>query len=263
MPGEHWCSICEKTLRKYDDPYTKILWRNWLTPKSEVTGIVCRECEKKDGTLGENLPKLFKEATKPPLVRRPPCSLCGNPINRKKRHLHIEFMNISKPKEELWATVCDSCIAKLELDRLHIPTQNPQFLVNIHCLSQPVCKSFVKPKHYRGINCQNIVVNMDGNLYCRRAHPGHVRLYREKWAFPPSSRLIRSFFKDYYRVFKPFLAYMEARWGFKSPEEARKVGLEEKRALEKLTQITFVPVVQPKEAKEVIPKVVQKNEHQM
>jgi len=229
MPGEHWCSVCETGLRKHEDRYAKIYWRNRLAPKTETVALVCPECETKQPELADVLARLRDRARKVPIQKRIPCGFCGQPINRKARSLKVEFYNI-EGREELWACACDRCIPRERLE-LRVMTKNPKFALRVSCLAAPACGSFERPKRNRGINCRHVVVNMDGVAYCRRAHPGHVRLYRERWAFPPSTKKMREFFKEYYRVFKPFLAYWKIRYGWKSEEEARRAAEAELESL--------------------------------
>jgi len=233
MPGEHWCSVCETELRKREDTYTKIYWRNWLTPKSETISLVCPKCEEEDKELHGHLQSLVKYARKPPRVGRfKICSICGNEVKDKERHLKIEWYEDGKEK---WAKFCKNCAKDFE--SLRVAGKNPSFKVAIQCLSAPNCSSFTAPKKERGVNCLHVVVNMDGVLYCRRAHPGHLRLYREKYAFPPTVRRLREMLKN----LQIFFTYLNARYNFASVEDARQRGKEERimaeKALEELNKL--------------------------
>jgi len=248
MPGEHWCTVCENSLRKLEDPYLKIRWKNWVVPETaDVVAVVCPVCQGKDEKLSKLLNIIHKRAKKPQKSRViAPCSFCDKKIKKKERSIRVEWYNTAflvttrKPKEELHATACNKCIDKEGFEGIRVIRQNPNFKLQINCLSTQVCSSFKDPKRNRGINCQNVVINMEGVAYCRRAHPGHVRLYREKWAFPPSQRTINKFFRDYMKTFKPLFAYMEERYNFKNIEEARKQGLEER----KIAEAFLIPIAE-------------------
>jgi len=245
MPGEHFCTTCERNLRKLKDPFVKVRWRNWLKPKTaEVVAIICPDCQGKNEDLSQQLMVLRKYGRSPPMVKVGiPCSICDSKIKGSERNIRVEWYNIEKPEEEIHAAACNKCITRKDLGGMRILSQNPNFKLSITCLSSHICGSLKEPKRDRGINCQNIVVNMDGNLYCRRAHPGHVRIYREKWAFPPSVRALRNFFKDYWKNMKPFMAYMEGRYKFGSVADARRKGEAERELADSLPSL-IIPLAE-------------------
>ncbi|GAG94350.1 unnamed protein product [marine sediment metagenome] len=150
--------------------------------RDDKINIVCPDCVEKDKVLAKGL-KLLEDVAKPVEVSRGRvCSFCGNAVKKRERSLRVDFRYNGT---ELRADVCESCIDELEeINAIHVNAPNPDFNVKVNCVSAGVCGSFKKPGKDRGINCAHIVGNMDGELYCRRAHPGHLRVYRERHAFP-------------------------------------------------------------------------------
>lgn len=186
MPGEHWCSVCEEDLSKHKGTYVKLSMRGLEDRHPEKISIICPDCVEKDKVLAKGL-KFLEDVTKPVEVSRGRvCSFCGNAVKKKERSLRVDFRYNGS---ELRADVCEACLDKnKEVNAIHVISPNPTFNIKVECLSAGVCGSFKKPSKDRGINCGHVVANMDGELYCRRAHPGHVRIYRERNVFPPSKR---------------------------------------------------------------------------
>ena len=186
MPGEHWCSVCETSLSKHKGKYIKLSVRGHESRKESKISIVCPDCLEKDEALAERI-KLVEDVAKPIEVSRGRvCSFCRNSVKKKERSLRIDFRYNGT---ELRGDVCESCLDENEeLNAIYIKPPNPDFNVQINCVSAEFCESYKKPSKDRGINCGHIVANMEGELYCRRAHPGHLRVYRERYAFPPSRR---------------------------------------------------------------------------
>lgn len=55
---------------------------------------------------------------------------------------------------------------------------NPNFVVSIQCLSTDKCETYAKSRT-PGVNCGQIAV-LEDKIYCKRSHPGIVKLPREK-----------------------------------------------------------------------------------
>jgi len=189
MGGEHWCSVCEENLSKHKGTYCKLYLRGTEDKGAEKLSVVCPDCMKKDEVLDKGL-KLLEEVAKPVEVSRGRvCSFCGTSVKRRERSLRAEFRYDGS---ELRADICEKCLDEHEeINAIHVKAPNPEFNVKINCISADVCESFKKPGKDRGMNCLNVVVNLDGQLYCRRGHPGHLPVYRERYAFPPSQRKLR------------------------------------------------------------------------
>jgi len=186
MPGEHWCSICEESISKHKGTYVKLSMRGLEDRSPEKISIVCPDCMSEDKVLDKGL-RLLEDVAKPVEVSRGRiCSFCGNAVKKRERSLRVDFRYNGT---ELRADVCEACLDEHEeIKVIHVNAPNPEFNVKVNCISADVCGSFKKPGKDIGINCGHVVANMDGELYCRRAHPGHVRIYRERDAFPPSRR---------------------------------------------------------------------------
>lgn len=187
MPGQHWCSICEEDLSKHKGTYAKLYWRNTdTTKKPEQISIVCPDCKEKDIVLDKGL-NVLEDMAKPVEVSRGRvCSICKEPVKKREKSLRADFRYNGT---ELRADVCESCLDEHEeIKAIYLKDPNPEFDVTIKCNSADICESFKKPGKNRGINCAHVVANLEGELYCRRAHPGHLRVYRERYAFPPSRR---------------------------------------------------------------------------
>ncbi len=186
LGGEHWCSICEESQSKRKGTYVKLSMRGLENRKPDKVSVVCPTCMEKDDLLSKGL-GLLQEVAKPVEVSRGRvCSYCKNAVKKKERSLRVDFRYNGT---ELRADVCEVCLdEKTEINEIYVKAPNPDFNVKINCVSADICESFKAPYKDRGINCGHVVANMDGELYCRRAHPGHVRVYRERYAFPPSRR---------------------------------------------------------------------------
>jgi hypothetical protein len=66
MPGQHWCSLCDKNLRKTQDGFVEVYFHNWekkstKTPKT----ILCKECVERDDTMQEALKTAREKAANP------------------------------------------------------------------------------------------------------------------------------------------------------------------------------------------------------
>jgi len=189
ITGEHWCSVCEENLSKHKGTYVKLYLRGTEDKGAEKLSVVCPDCMKKDEVLDKGL-KLLEEVAKPVEVSRGRvCSFCGTSVKRRERSLRAEFRYDGS---ELRADICENCLDEHEeINAIHVKEPNPEFNVKVNCISADVCDSFKKPGKDKGLNCLNVVVNLEGFLYCRRGHPGSTRVYRERWAFPPSQRKLR------------------------------------------------------------------------
>jgi len=202
VTGEHWCSVCEEDLSKHKGTYCKLYWRGTEDKDAEKISVVCPDCMKKDEVLDKGL-KLLEEIAKPVEVSRGRvCSFCGNSVKKRERSLRAEFRYDGT---ELRADICEKCLDEHEeLKAIHVKAPNPAFNVKVNCISADVCESFKKPGKDRGINCGHIVANMDGELYCRRGHPGSVRVYRERYAIPPSRRQLTKMITELLPLYEKF-----------------------------------------------------------
>jgi len=201
-PGEHWCSVCETSLSKHKGKYIKLSVRGHETRKDSKISVVCPDCLEKDEALAARV-KLVEDVAKPIEVSRGRvCSFCRNRVKKKERSLRIDFRYNGT---ELRGDVCESCLDENEeLNAIYVKPPNPEFNVKVNCVSADVCGSFKKPGKNRGINCAHVVANLEGELYCRRAHPGYLRVYRERHAFPPSRRKLMQMMKSLGPLFERF-----------------------------------------------------------
>jgi len=169
---------------------------------AEKISIVCPDCVEKDKFLAKGL-KLLEDVAKPVEVSRGRvCSFCGNRVKKNERSLRVDFRYNGT---ELRADVCEACLDENEaINAIHVNAPNPDFNVKVNCISADTCSSFKKPSKDRGINCSHVVANMDGELYCRRAHHGNLRVYRERHAFPPSRRQLMKMFTILRPMFEKF-----------------------------------------------------------
>lgn len=224
MPGEHWCTHCQKDKKKYKEKYIKLYWLNYKWPinregkikhelAKEVISIICEKCYLQDIALKKWLFDLFgfvKPADHSLAARDRSCVICNKKIKKTQQALELEFYNYRGAKTEDYAFICQKCINKNKALAKQIPTfrltgRNPTFRPVISCSSSTVCGFFKPPTKDRGINCQNIVVNMQGELYCRRGHPGRVKVYSEKNAVAPSMRQALDMYRMMQKSFKPFM----------------------------------------------------------
>jgi len=194
MPGEHWCSICEESLSKHKGTYVKLSTRKTDDKRIDIVNIICPDCLKADKILDKGFTLLEDMAKPVEISRGRVCSFCGNTVKKRERSIKVSFRYNGT---ELRSDVCESCIDDHEeIKAIHIKPPNPEFNVKVNCVSADVCGSFKKPGKNRGINCAHVVANLEGDLYCRRAHPGHLRVYRERHAFPPSRRKLMQMMKS-------------------------------------------------------------------
>lgn len=202
MTGEHWCSVCEENLSKHKGTYVKLYLRGTEDKGAEKLSVVCPDCMKEDEVLDKGL-KLLEEVAKPVEVSRGRvCSFCGTSVKRRERSLRAEFRYDGS---ELRADICEKCLDEHEeIKTIHVKAPNPAFNVKVNCISANVCESFKKPGKDRGINCGHVVANMDGELYCRRGHPGNVRIYRERYALPPSRRQLTKLITELFPIYEKF-----------------------------------------------------------
>jgi len=202
LTGEHWCSVCEENLSKHKGTYCKLYLRGTEDKGAEKLSVVCPDCMKKDEVLDKGL-KLLEEVAKPVEVSRGRvCSFCGTSVKRREKSLRAEFRYDGS---ELRADICEKCLDEHEeIKAIHVKAPNPAFNVKVNCISAGVCESFRKPGKDRGINCGHVVANMDGELYCRRGHPGNVRIYRERYALPPSRRQLTKMITELLPLYEKF-----------------------------------------------------------
>ena len=189
-------------MSKHKGTYVKLYWRGTEDDGAEKISLVCPDCRKKDEVLDEGL-ELLEDVAKPVEVSRGRvCSFCGKAVKKREKSLRAEFRYNGS---ELRADVCELCIdEREELKAIHVKAPNPVFSVQVNCVSAEVCESFKTPGKDRGINCGHVVANMDGELYCRKAHPGNLRIYRERYAFPPSRRELTRIIKEIIPLYKKF-----------------------------------------------------------
>jgi len=188
-------------LSKYKGVYAKIYHRWIEEEKAETINVICPDCQKKDKALDEALTELRKHAREVEVDRGRVCAICSKDIKRKDKGVRVEFRDAGK---ELRVDVCGKCLLENPELRLKAKKTNPVFNVKVNCISVGTCSSVRKPGRDIGINCLNVVVNLEGILYCRRAHPGSTRVYRERWAFPPSQRKLRKMLTVLGPLFKMF-----------------------------------------------------------
>ena len=189
-------------MSKHKGTYVKLYWRGTEDKGAEKISLVCPDCRKKDEVLDEGL-ELLEDVAKPVEVSRGRvCSFCGKTVKKREKSLRAEFRYNGS---ELRADVCEKCIDEHEeLKAIHVKDPNPVFNVQINCISAAVCESFKKPGKDRGINCGHVVANMEGELYCRRGHPGNLRVYRERYAIPPSRRQLTKMITEILPLYKKF-----------------------------------------------------------
>jgi hypothetical protein len=123
---------------------------------------------------------------------------------RKDKYVEFELVNDpsitkdkKKPKKPK-GIICQQCIDKdpqlkaaLEL---MVKAGNPNFNLAITCLSQGECENH-EPSKQSGINCSHIAV-LGEEIYCKRSHPGIMRLPQEK---AEVERLNRVLLNEYLR----------------------------------------------------------------
>jgi len=132
------------------------------------------------------------------------CSVCKQKLDKKKdKYVEFELVNApailtkTKPKKPK-GIICQKCIdADPKLKKaleLMVKAGNPNFVVSIQCLSKGECENFEDPKQ-SGVNCGHIAM-IEDRVYCKRSHPGVVKLPREK---AEVERLNRVLLNDYLR----------------------------------------------------------------
>lgn len=197
MPGEHFCTHCEENVSKHKGTYTKLYFDNFEKKNKAIINVVCPTCREEDEDLDKVL-TVLEDVSKPVETFKGArkCIFCGERIKRKEKSLRAEFRYNGS---ETRADACEKCLESEDypvFKGAKPKKANPNFDVTIVCGSAAVCESFKKPGKDRSINCGNVCVNIEGELYCRKAHPGSVKVYRERWALPPSRRQMLKIWKD-------------------------------------------------------------------
>ena len=137
------------------------------------------------------------------------CSVCKRALDKRKdKYVEFELVNDpmvlakGKPKKPK-GIICQKCIdadPKLkEAMELMVKAGNPNFFVDVQCLSTRECENFEQSKQL-GVNCRHVAM-IDDRVYCKRSHPGVLKLPREKAEVDRLNRgilleQIRKFVKD-------------------------------------------------------------------
>jgi hypothetical protein len=116
------------------------------------------------------------------------CTLCKKKLDKSKdKYIDFELIHQgAKPVVKKWkkpkGLICMECIEKdpklkAMVDAI-LAAGNPPFVVEIVCHFAHVCPTF-EPSSKPGVNCKHIAVIRD-LVYCKRSHPGGVRLMMER-----------------------------------------------------------------------------------
>jgi len=114
------------------------------------------------------------------------CNSCKRILDKRKDK-YIEFELINKPSilkkkpKKSKGIICQECIdrdpdLKKALEVV-IRAGNPNFTVTVLCSSYGECENFEQSEG--ATNCKHIAV-IEDHLYCKRSHPGILKLPREK-----------------------------------------------------------------------------------
>lgn len=107
------------------------------------------------------------------------CSDCKRTLNKTKDcYLDLESIRLKVPGKK--GILCDSCLKKPEYTGLRklLGAGNPDFLPFIECGLHAVCATF-KAVATRPVRCGHVAVIGD-TIYCKRRHPGTVKLLVER-----------------------------------------------------------------------------------
>jgi len=116
------------------------------------------------------------------------CTLCKKKLDKAKDK-YVDFELIHKgaaPVIKQWkkpkGLICMECIEKdpklKECIDAILKAGNPVFIADVSCHSIAVCGTY-QPTSKPHVNCRHIAVIGD-TVYCKRSHPGNVRLAVEK-----------------------------------------------------------------------------------
>jgi hypothetical protein len=119
------------------------------------------------------------------------CSDCKKNLDKAKdQYVEAEFPNQKEPNRSSRVFLCKTCAQKSKvtvgakkvsvwmLFRGLRNRGNPKFEIGIHCFASSVCATY-EPRQGR-VNCKNIAATPEGQIYCKRNHPGFVILPQEK-----------------------------------------------------------------------------------
>lgn len=113
------------------------------------------------------------------------CTICKRTVDKKKdKYLDFELIHqAALPLTPKWkkpkGIVCIEKDPKLkELVNAIMAAGNPPFMVKITCESYSICPTY-KPTSKPNVNCGQIAVIGD-TVYCKRSHPGRVKLMVER-----------------------------------------------------------------------------------
>lgn len=137
------------------------------------------------------------------------CSVCKRALDKKKDpYVEFELVNDptvlvkGKPKKPK-GIICQKCIdldPKLkEAMELMVKAGNPNVILAVRCMSAMECETY-EPSKQREVNCKHVAM-IDDRIYCKRSHPGVLKLPREKTEIDRMNRRImfeqiRKFVKD-------------------------------------------------------------------
>ena len=133
------------------------------------------------------------------------CNSCKHSLDKgKDKYVEFELVNDpsiikdkKKPKKPK-GIICQQCINKdpqlKSALELMVKAGNPNFNLNISCLSKSECENYEQSKQ-SGINCLHIAILGD-KVYCKRSHPGIMHLPQEK---AEVERLNRVLLNEYLR----------------------------------------------------------------
>ena len=116
------------------------------------------------------------------------CTLCKRKLDKAKdKYLDFELIHqAAQPIMEKWrkpkGVVCMECIEKdpklKEVMDAILSAGNPLFMPEIICGSATICSTH-QPTSKNNVNCRHIAIKGD-TVYCKRAHPGSVKLMVER-----------------------------------------------------------------------------------
>ncbi len=113
------------------------------------------------------------------------CNNCKRKLDKKKdKYIEFELVNVKpkKGKQKAKGIICQECINKepqlKKSVELMIKAGNPKFEAQVKCLNKQQCEKY-EPKYKTFIDCKHIAV-IKGDIYCKRSHPGILKLPREK-----------------------------------------------------------------------------------
>jgi len=174
---EHWCSRCHRYIHKETDAYTEINAVN-------DPGAIGRETAGAEEAPKKKGRKKAKTALSGEVVRFSSgllCKECAEKIHvdypdpKTGKTLKITFWEFQQRARERGNPNFRAFVSCVPFD----PEKAVEGFVSSEGVASKVCETWGAPTD-AGRNCEHLVVDTRGFLYCKRRHPGRLEIHQEQ-----------------------------------------------------------------------------------